>query len=145
MYKFNGSENAKRIVKDTDYKGISTPCDLYDFLTNVWCKETCAPRLQDKWSINNKTLGQCSITAFLVQDIFGGKVYAVKTANGIHCYNVIDNLYFDLTSEQFENSAKYLDYSELIPQSRDDEHHFKKEEKYQRYLYLKNKLDEIKK
>lgn len=84
MYKFNGSENAKRIVKDTDYKGISTPCDLYDFLTNVWCKETCAPRLQDKWSINNKTLGQCSITAFLVQDIFGGKVYAVKTANGIH-------------------------------------------------------------
>lgn len=141
MYKFNGFENALKINSETGYKNIHTPCDMYDVLKDIWCRETCAPRLQNKWSEDNKTLGQCSVTAFLVQDVFGGEVYAVKTENGVHCYNVVDGLYFDLTSEQFGNLAADLNYSEMIPQSRSDDHHFKKEEKLNRYLLLKKEFE----
>ncbi len=42
------------------------------------------------WTPDNKTLGQCSITAFLAQDIFGGKVYGIPLPEGgVHCYNMI--------------------------------------------------------
>ena len=119
------------------YNGIETPFDLYDALSDIWCAETCAPRMRNKWSKENRTLGQCSITAFLVQDIFGGKVYGIKRPGGnYHCYNVIDDAKFDLTSEQFGNEI--LDYGNNPEQFR--EIHFQKEEKRKRYELLKEKL-----
>ncbi len=56
------------------------------------------------------TLGQCSITAFLAQDIFGGRVYRIsnRMEEFISCYNVIRDCKFDLTSEQFGDEV--LDY-----------------------------------
>jgi len=58
--------------------------------------------MRDEWTKENITLGQCSITAFLAQDIFGGKVYGVPRPGGtFHCYNEVDRHIFDLTSEQF--------------------------------------------
>ena len=82
------------------------------------------------------TLGQCSITSFLVQDIYGGDVYGIPLGDGnFHCFNKIGDVIFDLTSEQF----KYiLDYDNVVLQYR--ENHFKKEEKYNRYILLKAKL-----
>ena len=71
-YNFWGWQNATAPAITDDYKGIHTPIDLYDALTHIWCADTCAPRLRDGWTEDNKTLGQCSITAFLAQDIFGG-------------------------------------------------------------------------
>lgn len=98
--------------------------------------ETCAPRLRGKWSEENKTCGQCSITAFLVQDLFGGQVYGVPLPDGnFHCYNVVDGHTFDLTSEQFRENLDYRDNPEQFRQV-----HFAKEEKRQRYELLKRKL-----
>lgn len=114
-----------------------TPRDLYGMLMNVWCAETCAPRMRADWSVQNPTLGQCSITAFLVQDLFGGKVYGVPLGDGsFHCYNVAGGCLFDLTSEQFGGRA--LDYENNPEQFR--EAHFAKEEKYQRYHLLRERL-----
>ena len=135
-YKFYGQDNCDVKVINNEYKQISNPKILYDYLTNIWCEYTCAPRLRKDYSIKNKTLGQCSITAFLVQDIFGGEVYGVDLKDGnYHCYNVIDNCVFDLTSEQFNHICEYKKQN---LQSREE--HFKKEEKYLRYLYLKKEL-----
>ena len=87
MYKFYGWETAD--VKDA--RGL-TPRDYYDLLSGCWCAETCAPRMRADWSPENRTLGQCSITAFLIQDIYGGKVYGVPLEDGsFHCFNNIDN------------------------------------------------------
>ena len=69
-YKFYGWQDAAVYAVSEEYRGIKSPWDLYDALSHVWCRYTCAPRLRDNWSEENKTLGQCSITAFLVQDIF---------------------------------------------------------------------------
>jgi hypothetical protein len=139
-YKFYGWQDATVPAVSDEYKGITSPQVLYDVLTGIWCADTCAPRMRDEWSPENPTLGQCSITAFLVQDIFGGKVYGILRHGGnYHCYNVVRNAVFDLTSEQFGDEV--LDYSDNPEQSR--EVHFAKEEKRLRYEYLKARLKEI--
>jgi len=136
-YKFWGWENANVSAVNTMYKGINTPLDLYDALSKIWCADTCAPRMRDGWTKENMTLGQCSITAFLAQDIFGGEVYGILRPGGnYHCYNVIGECRFDLTSEQFGDEM--LNYDNNPIQSRDV--HFAKEEKYQRYEFLKKEL-----
>ena len=81
-YRFYGWEHANVPAITDQYKGIHTPLDLYDALSESWCADTCAPRMRVKWTPENKTLGQCSITAFLTQDIFGGKVYGMLRPGG---------------------------------------------------------------
>ena len=34
-----------------------------------WCKETCYPDDREEWSIQNPALGQCVVTALLVQEL----------------------------------------------------------------------------
>ena len=136
-YNFYGHDVPEVSPINDEYKTIKSQYDLYDRLLSIWCEYTCAPRLRKDWSKQNKTLGQCSITAFLVQDIFGGKVYAVPTDNGgKHCFNEVNGIVFDLTSEQFQ--GKPINYDEMAEQSREE--HFAKREKYERYLYLVKEL-----
>lgn len=137
-YKFYGWNTPEVKPINKKYNKIKSQRDLYDILSTIWCKDTCAPRMQDRWTSDNKTLGQCSITAFLVQDIFGGDVYGVRLDDGnYHCYNIVNGIKFDLTSEQFDHE---LIYDDKYEQKRDD--HFSKLEKYERYKYLSKKLDE---
>ncbi len=137
-YCFYGWRDTDRIhVVSHEYPGILTPTDLYESLSHIWNIETCAPRLRDGWSEANKTWGQCSITAFLAQDIFGGEVRGILRPGGnYHCFNVVDGVKFDLTSEQFGDEV--LDYEDCPVQTR--EVHFAKEEKRLRYELLKGKL-----
>ena len=138
-YRFYGWKDATVPAVNGAYSGIRTPQDLYDALSHIWCRQTCAPRMRDSWSPDNKTLGQCSITAFLVQDIFGGEVKGIKRDGGnFHCYNVVGDAVFDLTSEQFGDEV--LIYGDDPVQYRDV--HFAKEEKKERYEYLKARLAE---
>lgn len=131
------SDNAVQAAVSDEYHGINTPDDLYSALLHIWCRDTCAPRLRVKWSPENPALGQCSVTAFLAQDIFGGKVCGVLRAGGnYHCYNVVGDCCFDLTSEQFGDEK--LCYDDGPEQLR--EVHFAKEEKRLRYEYLKSEL-----
>jgi hypothetical protein len=139
IYQFYGWEQTAGISPAApEYQNIRNPQHLYDILSDIWCEYTCAPRLRSKWSKENITLGQCSITAFLVQDIFGGKVYGILRPGGnYHCYNVVNGIAFDLTSEQFGDEI--LNYTDNPEQSRDV--HFASAEKYERYLYLRDQLN----
>ena len=132
MYNFFGWKTAD--VRDN--LGL-TPRDYYDLLSNCWCADTCAPRMRANWTKENKTYGQCSITAFLLQDIYGGKVFGIPNEDGsFHCFNDVDGCVFDLTSEQFGD--RRLNYENCVLQER--EVHFAKEEKLQRYEKLKSML-----
>ena len=138
-YKFYGWETATIKPINNIYLKIHSPLALYDALSEIWSADTCAPRMRDNWTPDNKTLGQCSITAFLVQDIFGGKVYGILRDGGnYHCYNMIGDCVFDLTSEQFGDEK--LVYENNPEQFR--EVHFAKEEKRLRYEALKKALTE---
>ena len=131
-YGFYGWETAD--IRDE--RGL-TPRDYYDLLSELWSADTCAPRMRSDWSPENKTLGQCSITAFLIQDLYGGKVYGVPLGDGnFHCFNVVGDCVFDLTSEQF--GGVRLNYADCPEQLR--ETHFAKEEKRLRYEALKAAL-----
>ena len=132
MYRFYGWENA--VIQDAN--GL-TPRDYYDLLSEIWCAKTCAPRMRQDWTPENKTLGQCSVTAFLLQDLYGGKVYGIPRPDGsFHCFNDVGGCVFDLTSEQFGDTV--LDYTGCPEQDRSV--HFAKEEKRQRYEYLRRML-----
>lgn len=131
-------KNSDRIQPcENEYGSIINPAKLYSILSQIWCKETCAPRMQKDWSVENKTLGQCSVTAFLAQDIFGGEVYGILLKDGnYHCFNVVGDSVFDLTSEQFGHQK--LQYSTAVKQNRTT--HFQSQEKKLRYELLKTKL-----
>lgn len=136
-YRFYGWQQADVPAVADEYKQIKDPKCLYDLLSEIWCADTCAPRMRDGWTKENMTLGQCSITAFLAQDIFGGDVYGILRSGGnYHCYNVVEDCVFDLTSEQFGDEV--LSYEDNMMQLR--EVHFAKEEKRLRYEYLKEEL-----
>jgi hypothetical protein len=137
-YRFYGWEGADAAPVDPEYSAVRDPRRLYDILSEIWCGYTCAPRLRSGWCKENMTLGQCSVTAFLAQDIFGGKVYGIPREGGnFHCYNVVGGCVFDLTSEQFGDEK--LVYEGNPEQFR--EVHFAKAEKKERYEYLKRELD----
>ncbi len=140
QHRFYGHERVGQIHSITkEYPRIHTPLDLYDALREIWCASTCAPRLRQRWTEDNCTLGQCSITSFLAQDIFGGEVMAIPRPGGtVHCFNRIGDVDFDLTSEQYKENE--ISYEIRAVQSR--EQHFAKEEKRLRYEYLKAKLKE---
>ncbi len=134
---FAGWEGALAPARTEEYPGIRTPRDLYSALWHVWTAETCAPRMRQDWSEENRTLGQCSVTAFLAQDIFGGKVYGIPLKDGgFHCYNAAGECVFDLTSEQFPGQE--LKYEGNPEQKREE--HFRKDEKRVRYGLLKAAL-----
>ena len=126
MARFYGEERATEEIRA-----------LYDALWPLWTIDTCAPRLRPDWSEANRTLGQCSITAFLVQDLLGGEVYGVPLEDGsVHCFNEALGCVFDLTSAQFPGVV--LDYENRPLQSR--EAHFADPGKKQRYELLKARL-----
>lgn len=136
-YRFYGWQTADVGPADEKFSAVRDPRVLYDLLSGIWCADTCAPRMRGRWSEDNRTLGQCSITAFLAQDIFGGKVYGILREGGnYHCYNVIGDCVFDLTSEQFGDEK--LCYEGNPEQFR--EVHFAKAEKRERYEYLRSEL-----
>ena len=136
-YKFYGWDTPDVKPTNENYVAIKNQRDLYDKLNGIWCQYSCAPRYRSQWSLQNKTLGQCSITAFLAQEIFGGEVFGVPLADGgVHCYNVVGDVTFDLTSEQFGDEALVYDHTnkQLFAEN------LCTEEKQQRFRFLRDEL-----
>ena len=75
--------------------------ELKQLLTSSWSSETSSPGLSSEWNEENASLGQCAITALIVNDIFGGKIMRCMAPSGSHYYNVIENQIVDMTVEQF--------------------------------------------
>ena len=137
MYRFYGWEKADILPANPEYEKVGSPREMYDYMKGIWSVDSCAPRLRVKWSEDNITVGQCSITAFLAQDVYGGEVYGVPLEDGnFHCYNVVGDCVFDLTSEQFGD--RVLSYENNPVQERSV--HFAKTEKKERYEMIKDAL-----
>ena len=124
-YVFWGWDSEAVAPVNERYKAIKDQRELYDLMKDCWTVETCTPRMRDIWSEEDMTQGQC-------------KVYGVPLKDGgIHCYNVVGDVKFDITSEQFHGEK--LEYTLDYEQSREAQ--FSNEEKYGRYLLLKKNLD----
>ena len=72
---------------------------LYTLLLEKgWTRETCEQ--DDLWNEKNPCVAQSQVTALLVQKIFGGEIFRYKRANRWHCFNKINDVYYDLTSQE---------------------------------------------
>ena len=100
---FVGQGNTDIKVTGIQYEGIKNLDDLFaTLLESGWGTDTISKSNKNYDQANNPTQGQCSITAALVQTIFGGQLAQVSFANGgKHSINFINDRYIDLTSDQF--------------------------------------------
>lgn len=109
---------------------------LKKLLTFSWNLETCSPGLKSEWNEKNPSLGQCAITALIVNDLFGGKIMRCMSSSGSHYYNLINNEIIDLTVEQFLGEIpKYQD-----GETRTREYLLSNEDTKNRYILLLNNL-----
>ena len=67
-----------------------------------WSLETAA-----QWRPENPALGQCNVTALIVQELFGGKLLKTRLPEGEHFYNFIDGQPYDFTDRQFLSEITY--------------------------------------
>ncbi len=65
-YKFYGWETATVKPINNTYQSIYSPRDLYDALSEIWSVDTCAPRMRNRWTVDNKKLwGNALLRLFL--------------------------------------------------------------------------------
>ena len=74
---------------------------LTEKLNSAWSNETCHPTSKELWTMENKALGQCSVTALVINDLFGGQIANNDQYN--HLWNILpDGTQHDFTRSQFE-------------------------------------------
>ena len=110
---------------------------LKKLLKKSWTVDTCIKSSREEWSADNYSLGQCDITALIVNDYFGGKIMRVMTNYGSHYYNLIDNNIIDLTVEQFSGEIPKYQRGE----ERSRTYLLSNEDTKKRYIELLNNLD----
>ena len=109
---------------------------LKQLLSLSWTRETCSPGLSSEWNEENSSLGQCAITALIVNDFFGGKIMRCMASSGSHYYNLIEDKIFDLTVEQFLGEIPQYEDGE----ERTREYLLNNEDTKNRYLLLNKNL-----
>lgn len=113
--------------------------EVKNILLKSWSNETCSPGLRDSWSEDNPSLGQCAITAMIVNDLLGGKIMRCMASTGSHYYNIIDGKIIDLTVEQFLGEIPH--YENGAERSRD--YLLGNEDTKKRYLLLLKNFNNI--
>lgn len=114
--------------------------DLLKALNMAWCKETAFSGDRKNWTIDKKSTGQCTVTAMIVFDYFGGKIvrgYSEKYKL-FHYWNEIDGKKVDLTYDQFSDK-KDIAFTNIIYKSKKDL--MKIRSVRVRYALLKGKID----
>ena len=110
-------------------------------LRKAWCRETAHPSYQSKWSVNNPSVGQCLVTALIIQDQCGGDIYSCKVGSNSHFVNIINERIIDKTAEQFGGSDK-IKYISGSFRKRSRESLLKNKDVKQRYELLKARMEE---
>jgi hypothetical protein len=80
-------------------------------LFKAWSIETSS-----KWVPDNPARGQCSVTALVINDLFGGEILKTLLPEGWHFYNRIGGQRYDFTDSQFDGPIDYMD----VPSNRDE-------------------------
>lgn len=111
-------------------------------LRKAWCRETAHPSYQNKWSEDNPSVGQCCVTALVMQDLYGGDIYSCKVGNHSHFVNIINERIIDNTAEQFGGTDK-IKYVSGSFRKRSKTSLLKSKDVKRRYELLKLRLEEI--
>ena len=85
---------------------------LYKNFIKCWSIESST-----KWEESTPAKGQCSVTALVIHDIFGGIILKTKVDGEWHFYNKVKDQVFDLTSEQFDTPIDYQDIESTVEEA----------------------------
>ena len=77
-------------------------------LLNIF-KKCWSIKSSTKWEEENPSKGQCSVTALVIHDCFGGTILKTKVNDIWHFYNKVNDQVMDLTSGQFGMPIAYQD------------------------------------
>lgn len=108
-------------------------------LEKAWCRETAHPSYQSQWSADNPSMGQCLVTALIIQDKYGGDIYSCKVGSNSHFINIINERIIDKTAEQFGGSDK-IKYLSGSFRQRARESLLKNKDTRRRYELLKSRI-----
>lgn len=62
----------------------------------------------DRWLPETPSIGQCAVTALIVQDVFGGEILRGASSEGSHYWNRLPSgLEVDLTADQFSSGSSF--------------------------------------
>jgi hypothetical protein len=74
-------------------------------LNECWSKDTCFPEMEKDWNEKNPALGQCAITAIIIQDYFSG--YILYCCHNKRYWNRLpDGKEVAFTRSQFNDKTK---------------------------------------
>jgi hypothetical protein len=73
-------------------------------------REAWSAHSSSKWTADAPAAGQCSPTALLIQERFGGSILKTPFEGAWHFYNLIGGQRFDFTAEQFKFAPIYEDH-----------------------------------
>lgn len=116
--------------------------DLEKALIATWSVETAYSGDRKNWTPEHNSIGQCTVTAMIVYDFFGGRIvrgYSEKYKL-FHYWNEIDGKKLDLTFNQFSYDKSDIVFTKVIYKSKKDL--MKIRSVRSRYLLLKRKVDE---
>ena len=108
----NSDEPLMQIRKklDADFRSVTSA------LRDSWCKETCYPPMKETWSKDVPEMGQCAVTAMVVQDYRGGDIICCEHMH--HYWNRLpDGREIDLTRSQFPSDMKICEDA-VVPRSK---------------------------
>lgn len=107
-------------------------------IAEAWCRETSAS--PEEWSEENPALGQCAVTALVVQDLLGGRLVRDTVGGQSHYFNLVlgGALGLDLTMVQFGEGAQY----DGAPEERDREYVLSFPHTAARYELMRRRLVE---
>ena len=111
--------------------------EFEEILKASWTKDTS---IDKNWSEDNVSLGQCAVTALVVNDYFGGKIMRCMTSTGSHYYNILNDgcLLVDFTKGQFGDEIPHYETGE----ERTREYLLSNENTKSRYLKLLKNVKE---
>jgi len=72
-------------------------------------RQAWSPATSSLWRAENPAAGQCSVTALLVEERFGGEILKTRIGTAWHFYNRIGGARCDLTASQFAGAIAYDD------------------------------------
>jgi hypothetical protein len=114
---------------------------LLEALNASWDRETAYWADRKEWTAEKKETGQCTITAIIVFDYFGGKIFRGKSEkyNLLHYWNEIDGVKIDLTFNQFVGDKDDIIFITIVEKQKSDL--LKIANVRQRYEILKKKVE----
>lgn len=92
---------------------MNAPFDVQGILAAL--REAWSAHSSSKWT-DAPAVGQCSPTALVIQEHFGGAILKTPVQEAWHFYNWIGGQRFDFTAEQFSVAPVYEDH----PATRDE-------------------------